>query len=144
MVDFLSGIDFSDNNERLELVSLFTEKKLTASECLFDFDEPALRLFFLIEGHLAVHKYTGFLEKMQVIALLDPGAVVGEAALLHHHVRRTRVTAIVESRLFCLGKKDFATFQKQFPESSSRFLEYLLSIVSLRLEKTSERLARIL
>ncbi len=144
MDELLSTIAFSDDKIRHEFISLFTEKKLAADKVLFDYNEPAEKLFFLKEGHLAVYKYTGFLEKMQVIALLDPGAVVGEAAFIQHHVRSTRVTAIEESRLFCLAKKDFVIFQKQFPKGAAAFLEYLFSIVSLRLEKTSERLARIL
>ncbi len=144
MDDFLSTIGFPDDSVRHEFVSLFTKQKLAAGEVLFHCNEPAEKFYFLNEGHLGVHKYTGFLEKMQMIAILDPGAVVGEAALLQYHARNTRVTAIVESRLSCLERKDFSSFQKQFPESAFCFLEYLFSIASLRLEKTSERLARIL
>ncbi len=144
MDEFLSTIGFSDDTARHEFVSLFTEQKLAAGEVLFYCNEPAEKLFFINEGHLGVHKYTGFLDRMQMIAILDPGAVVGEAAFRQFHARNTRVTAIVESRLSCLERIDFFNFQKQFPESAFCFLEYLFSIASLRLEKTSERLARIL
>ncbi|HID69300.1 MAG TPA: cyclic nucleotide-binding domain-containing protein [Desulfobacterales bacterium] len=142
--EFFSTIDFSDDEARRQFISLFKEASLAEDEVLFDCNEPADKLYFLKEGHLAVHKYTGFLKNMQVIALLDPCTVVGEAALLQSHVRTTRVTAIVDSKLTFIKRKEFSHFQKQFPESSSCFLQYLFSIVSLRLEKTSERLARIL
>jgi CRP/FNR family transcriptional regulator, cyclic AMP receptor protein len=140
----LLRLGLSDDEASHELSSLFTEKTVAAGEVLFDYNDSAEEFYFLRDGHLAVHKFTGFLEKMQVIALLDPGAIVGEGAILQQHVRCTRVTAIEESRLFCLPKMDFFTFQKRFPESGTQILKYLLSIVSLRLEKTSERLARIL
>lgn len=139
----LSRLDIPDG-ERGELVSLFSNKKLNAGDFLFEYNDAADTLFFLKEGSLAVHKYTGFLEKMQVIALLDPGAVIGEAALLNGHIRKTRVTAIKDSELVCLKNNDFEGYRKKYPQSGFNFLEYLFSTVTLRLEKTSERLARIL
>ena len=144
MDEFFSAIGFPDAEASDHFSSLFTEENISADEILFNCNESADKLFYIKEGHLAVHKHTGFLEKMQVIALLDPGTIVGEAALLQKHVRTTRVTAIVDSRLSFIKRDDFLHFHKQFPASGSRFLEYLFSIVSLRLEKTSERLARIL
>lgn len=144
MKDFLLGIGLSDEVATLELCSLFAEETVPAGDLLFDYHDQAEKLYFLTDGQLAVHKFTGFLEKMQVIALLDPGAVVGEGAILQQHVRCTRVTAIVESRLSVLPRNDFLEFLKRFPESGAQVLQYLLFIVSLRLEKTSERLAHIL
>jgi CRP/FNR family transcriptional regulator, cyclic AMP receptor protein len=142
--EFLLRFGLSDDEACQEFFSLFTEKKVAAGDILFDYNDPADEFYLLTKGHLAVHKFTGFLKKMQVIALLDPGAVVGEGAILEKHVRNTRVTAIEESSLLGITKKDFFSFNKRFPENGSQILEYLLSIVSLRLEKTSARLARIL
>jgi len=142
--ELLKRIGLSDEKASGELAALFTEKTVASDDILFDYGEPAEELYFLKDGHLAVYKFTGFLEKMQVIALLDSGAVVGECAVLHEHLRSTRVTAIKKSTLLVLTKKSFMEYQQLFPESASRILTYLLSIVSLRLEKTSGRLARIL
>jgi len=142
--EFLENLGFTDNKAQQEFISLLTEQRLASGTVLFEYDEPAEKLYFLKEGHLAVYKKTGFLQKMQVIALLDPGAVIGEAALLPKQVRNTRIIAIEESGLFYLERRHFLAFQKKFPESAFLFHEYLLAIISLRLEKTSERLARIL
>jgi signal-transduction protein with cAMP-binding, CBS, and nucleotidyltransferase domain len=141
--ELLSRIGIPDD-ERNEFVSLFSRKKLASGDVLFEYNGVAEELFFLLVGNLAVHKFTGFLEKMQVIALLDSGAGVGAAALLTGHLRAPRVTASSAPTLLCLRKDDFEMFRKKFPDSGLRFLEYLFSMVSLRLEKTSERLARIL
>ena len=144
MDSFASSLDFLDADERSVLFALCTEKQLDAGDLLFDYHEPAETLFFLKEGRLAVHKFTGFQEKMQVIALLDPGTVVGEAALLPAHTRKTQVTSIEKSSLYCLNRKKFLNWQKNSPAPASRFLRFLLSLATLRLEKTSERLAHIL
>lgn len=141
---FATEAEFLDEEERRELLSLCSEEHLEAGSVLFDYQDPAGKLYFLKEGRLAVHKFTGFQEKMQVVALLDPGAVVGEAALLDNHIRKTRVTAIEASRLLCLEKKDFAALQKDSPKTVFLLLKYFFYITNLRLEKTSERLARIL
>jgi len=141
--EILLKLDIPDD-ARFELVSAFTEKRMNAGDVLFDYRETAKTLYFVKEGSLAVHKFTGFLEKMQVIALLDSGAVIGEAAVLDGHLRKTRVTAIKESIIACLGKEDFENFCRKFPRSGFVFLEYLFSTATLRLEKTSNRLARIL
>jgi len=132
------------DDARSEFVALFTEKKISAGDVLFDYNDDASEIYFLQEGKLAVHKYTGFLEKMQVIALLDPGAVVGESALLKGHRRKTRITAVQDANVFCLREDDFTDFLKKFPESGFSFLKHLFLTVTLRLEKTSERLAHIL
>ena len=143
MDELLLKLDMPDD-ARHELVSVFTEIKMDSGDVLFNYHDPAGELFFVQKGSLAVHKFTGFLDKMQVIALLDSGAVIGEAALLDGHVRKTRVTAIEDCVITCLEKNDFKTFCRKYPDSGFVFLEYLFSTATLRLEKTSERLARIL
>ncbi|MEN8199086.1 MAG: cyclic nucleotide-binding domain-containing protein [Thermodesulfobacteriota bacterium] len=144
--DFLAGAgsSFLDEDERREILSLCDEKQLAAEQLLFDYQEPGETVYFLMDGRLGVHKLTGFQEKMQVIALLDPGAVVGEAALFGGHVRRTRVTAIEESRLLCLERKKIVGLQESSPQTAFHLVEYFFHVTHLRLEKTSERLARIL
>ncbi len=144
MEDFFSFLDFLDEDGCRSLSVLLSEKKISAGDVLFDYGDPAESIFFLNHGCLSVHKFTGFQEKMQVIALLDPGAIIGEAAILQNHVHQTRVSAIEDCQLYCLNRKDFSGLKDQSSELTSRFLEHILSIVTLRLEKTSDRLARVL
>jgi CRP-like cAMP-binding protein len=141
---FFTTICQGDEKTAKELFALFTHRKVAAGELLFDYHDVAHSFFILQDGRLAVHKYTGFLKKMQVIALLDPNSVIGEGALLVQHKRTSRVTAIADSHLLEISRENFSLFQAQSPEAGVLFLEYLLRIVGLRLEKTSERLARIL
>ncbi len=145
MKEFLTVTGLTDQEAVGALSLVLDETDLAIGDVLFDYsDSVADTMYFLSQGHLAVYKKTGFQEKMQVIALLDPGTIVGEGALLAKHRRETRVTAIQESRMWCLTRTDFTAFQKQFPVSACLLLENILARVTLRLEKTSERLARIL
>ncbi len=133
-----------NEEEHRLFISLLSEKRISAGETLFEYDDSAEALYFLRKGRLSVHKFTGFLKKMQVVALLDPGAIVGEAALLQNYSRQTRVVAIEDCMLYGFKKEDFATLKEHSCKLACRFLEHILSIVSLRLEKTSDRLARVL
>lgn len=137
-------LDSLSEDDRRFISSFLSEKIISAGEVLFDYGDPAEASYFLLHGRLAVHKYSGFQEKLQVVALLDPGAIVGEAALLPNHVRQTRIVAIEDCRLYGLARKDFVSLKGQHGELAYRFYEHILSIVTLRLEKTSDRLARVL
>lgn len=131
-------------NDKKSVLSYCSEKRLSVGSVLFEYDEPSLTLYFLAEGRLAVHKFTGFQQKMQVVALLDNGSVVSESALLVESRHKTKVTVIEDSLLYCLSKEQYHLLQEEHPGLAVRFLENLLRVVSLRLEKTSERLAQIL
>lgn len=131
-------------NDKKSVLSYCSEKRLSAGEILFEYNEPSPTLYFLAEGRLAVHKFTGFQQKMQVVALLDSGSVVCESALLVESHHKTKVTVIEDSLLYCLSHEQYNLLQEENPGLATRFLEELLRVVSLRLEKTSERLAQIL
>lgn len=143
MKDFLSTIGFNGRAQD-DFLKLFIEKNLVTDDILFDYHDIAENFYFIKNGSLAVYKLTGFLKKMQVVALLDSGTVVGEAALLDGHIRNTQVVAIEGSTVACLSKQDYKRFCVEYPEEGFCFLEYLFFITSLRLEKTSARLAKIL
>lgn len=133
-----------NESDKRSILSYCSEKRLSADEVLFEYGEPSLTLYLLAEGRLAVHKFTGFEEKMQVVALLDNATVVCESALLEKKYHKTKVTVIESALLYCLTQEKHQILQKENPALAARFLEYLLGVVSLRLEKTSERLAHIL
>lgn len=133
-----------DENDRRSIYTFCTEEELPSGHVLFDHGELGEMLYFIEKGRLAVHKFTGFQEKMQVIALLDSGSVVGESALLAEHCHKTKVTAIEDSKVLALSLEKYKVLQREQPELAFRFLTYLLTIITLRLEKTSARLAHIL
>jgi CRP-like cAMP-binding protein len=64
--------------------------------------------------------------------------------VLGAHLHKTKVTATEEATLLSLSKEEYQRLLSEQPELALRFLSYLISIVTLRLEKTSERLAQIL
>jgi len=117
----------------------FTEKSEVLSP-----GTPAESCLFLTTGRIAVQQNTDFVGKVQVVGLLDPGAVFGEAGLLDGRNRQSTVIAIEKSTALELPRQDFRTIRQQSPDIAIKILEWLLAKTTLRLQKNSERLAKVL
>lgn len=141
---YVEVFSFLGAEEQKRLKSVLTEVTLEQDSFLFEVGDPAAEVFFLAQGRLSVQKKTGFHRKMQVVAILESGAMVGEAGLLAGHVRGVSVRAIEKSHLFCLGRQDLEDFERTDSQLVIQLLKQLLLISSLRLAKTAERLAHVL
>jgi len=130
--------------EQRRLLSMVTEVVIEQDMFLFEVGGPAKEVFFLAQGRLSVQKQTGFHRKMQVVAILEPGALVGEAGLLAGHVHGVSVRAIEQSRLYCLDRRKIECLEHTDPQLAIQLLKRLLLISSRRLEKATDRLAHVL
>ena len=130
----------AEEQTRLTATPVFLQK----GEMLFRAGDSADGVFFLEKGRLAVLKETGFNERTQVVALLDPGASAGEGGALGGAFRTATVLAVEESVLYCLDSRSLAALGEQDPEILISILKRLLYTSNVRLQKSSERLAHIL
>ncbi len=135
---------FLDAEEQKRLASVVSEVALAQGAFLFEVGAQAAEVFFLAQGRLSVLKKTGFHRKMQIVAILEPGAMVGEAGLLVGHIHKTSVRSIEDAQLFCLKRQDIAALEHTEPQLVIKLLKRLLQVSSLRLEKTAERLTKVL
>jgi CRP-like cAMP-binding protein len=135
---------FLGDEERQRLVAVTTKVALGQGQFLFEVDDPADAVFFLTQGRLSALKRTGFHHKMQVVAIFEPGTVVGESGLLSGHVRGTSIRAIECSHLLCLRRQALEDLERADMKLVVLLLKQLLLISGLRLEKASERLAHVL
>lgn len=124
----------------LELVPV----ELATGETLFRSGEVSSSVYFLVSGRLAVRKKTGFAEKMQVVALLDPGAPVGEGAVFSGQIHEATVVAIEKSRLLALAGTSLEILKERNPSLAWKIATRLFYVSHLRLRKTSDRLALVL
>ena len=120
------------------------QKRLAAGDRLFAAGDEAERIYLVLEGRLAVHKGSGFGERTQVVALLSAGALVGEAAILPDRTRRATVQALEESLVAGVDTRVLVALEEEEPQFVIALLQKLMSVISLRLEKSSERLALVL
>lgn len=120
------------------------EVLLDVGEKLYTPGERAQGIFFLQSGRLGVQTSTGFEDKQQVIALLDPGAFVGENGIAGPTLRVMTVYALQESVLVFLSTKAFTILENEEPRLAIKILKKALSTTSMRLQANSDRLAHVL
>lgn len=148
MVDYSAELQqccfkFLDRTETETLVAVMDKVSYATGTEIFCKGDAAQCLYFLLSGRLAVQNKTGFGERTQVIALLDPGAPVGEKGLLGGN-RGATLTAVKDSELLVLTRESFDKLIGKNPVLIIKLLKWLLNRVSLRLEKNSERLIHVL
>jgi CRP/FNR family transcriptional regulator, cyclic AMP receptor protein len=136
--------NFLEKSEAGILLNNLKRISFAAGTQVFQKGDPADCLYFLQNGQVAVQNKTGFGERMQVVALLDPGAPVGEKGLLGRRVRGATLTAVKDTELLVLSHESFELLVDEEPALAIKLLKWLLNRVSLRLEKNSERLAHVL
>lgn len=119
-------------------------RSLANGESLFDNGEIAKDLYFVKTGRLAVQKETGFEKRLQVVALLSGGAIVGEGALLEQKMRTSTVLAIENCEVIVLKAASLSQLAEKEPKLFVRLLKYCLHISSIRLDGSTKRLAQIL
>ena len=100
--------------------------------------------FFSKTGKFAVQKETGFEGRLQVVALLSSGAIIGEGALVEQKVRTTTDLAVESSEVFVLETEFLGSLIEKNPTTFSRLLKYCLHISSIRLCESTKRVAHIL
>jgi CRP/FNR family transcriptional regulator, cyclic AMP receptor protein len=138
------AFSFLNAGERAELLAVATPAVLKKGERLFQAGDAADAVFFLESGRLAVLKETGFNQRTQVVALLEPGASAGEGGALEGSFRTATVQAIEESLVYCLQYGSLAALGKSDPRILIKIYKRLLYVSNVRLQKSSERLAHIL
>lgn len=142
--DLRQALAFAGEDHLAELLPELTEVRLASGETLFRVGEQSTIVYFLVTGRLAVRKNTGFAEKMQVVALLDPGAPVGEGAIFPGRVHSATVVAVEDCRLVALDGTGLDGLAAKNPVLAWKIIHRLLYVTSLRLQKNSDRLARVL
>jgi len=135
---------FLNEEEARRIWSMLTWRTLDEAEVLFASGDEGDELYFLLNGKVAVQHSTGFGDRMQVVALLDPGAVIGESGLLDGRKRGATVVATKRSEIAALPAAEFTVLAESEPFLVHKIFTYLLNRVTLRLQKSSERLARVL
>ncbi len=117
--------------------------RLAAGDTLFDQGSPGDRAYFIQEGQLEILNSSGGREVL--IAVRNPGELIGEMALLEAAPRSAAVRARQDSLLYAIAKQQF----DELFGSSPVALKNMLHTVLFRLRETqamlqhSERMAQL-
>jgi CRP-like cAMP-binding protein len=139
-----SSLSFLEEREARKVLEGMSSVSLESGNSLYTLNDPADCLYLLVSGRIAVRTRTGFGDRMQVVALLDPGAPIGEGGLLDGQTRGATLTAVTDSQLLSLSRQSFEELSASDPALAVKLLKWLMEKVSIRLKKSSERLAHVL
>ena len=139
MVSSLRSTDLlSDLPERLSAGLLASAKpvKLAADEVLFLAGDPGDGCYRLNEGLLKVSMVspTG---AERILAILGPGAIVGDMAMIDGRPRSASVSALRECKLSFISRSAFEVLAAKNPE----MCKHLLSLLAARLRDTDQVVA---
>lgn len=118
------------------LEALSRPMKLKAGTILFETGDPGNGCYAVLEGSLRVSILSAEGGE-QLLAVLGPGQLVGELALLDGRPRSATVTALKPARLAFFDKRAFDRFAEENPE----LYRHMLRIVGGRLRQANDVLA---
>ena len=78
--------------------------------------DPGREAFLVISGALSVERDN------EPVAVVGPGALVGELALLHNEPRTATVIAASDAQVLALNRREFATVLDSCPTLAARLL----------------------
>lgn len=142
--DLASALHYLDPAERQVVQGYVEGREFPLDEGLIEEGEPADCMAFVVSGRLSVKKLTSFPGKHVLVAILESGSVVGELSVLERGKRSASVDVLEPSRLLVLSSDDFERLLDEHPRLGIKILKRVLHVVSVRVKKADDRLARLL
>jgi len=109
---------------------------LASGQMLFVADDPGDGCYRIEKGLLKVSIGSGSGDE-RILAILGPGAIVGELAVLDGLPRSASVLALRDSELLFVSKAKFDQYAKEHPE----LYQHLLMLLASRLRETNDVIA---
>ncbi|MXN66172.1 cyclic nucleotide-binding domain-containing protein [Stappia sp. GBMRC 2046] len=119
-----------------KLANLARPLSVKAGATLFEAGDPGNGCYAILEGSLKVSMLSVEGDE-QLLAVMGPGEIVGELALLDGRARSATVSALKPSRLAFIEKHAF----ERFADENPAVYRHMLSIVGKRLRQANDVLA---
>ena len=129
---------FSALPQRLSALLFANAKpvRLETDQVLFVADDPGDGCYRIEKGLLKVSIVSGSGDE-RILAILGPGAIVGELAVLDGLPRSASVLALRDSDLLFVSKPKFDQYAQNHPE----LYQHLLMVLASRLRDTNDVIA---
>jgi len=115
------------------IASVAVSRSIKAREELFHQGDEGSQIYVVTKGQLKVVTTSSAGDDL-IFTLLDPGEVIGEVALLANRPRTATITAIENSELIVIDRRDFQQLLRTRPEVAFE----LLTVLARRLARVSE------
>jgi len=116
-IDLVPGAQTIPAREIAAIDSLTTPVEIEEGRVLMRQGTPGNEALFILEGEVIVER------DGDAIAMVGPGSIVGEAALIAQQPRNATVTAATEVLALAMTRREFATIIDRCPVAARRILQ---------------------
>ena len=129
------------NAELIKVGNLTQRVSFNKGDIVFRRGEPGDALFLIRDGQMEVLAPSPEAEEVEdVVAVLDPGQLFGEMALVEREPRSATVRAKTDAKLLRIRKEYFDELMQKEHAIALKIYKRLTIILSKRLRETTERL----
>ncbi len=136
--------EFLTPEEREEIFDYIELKKWVAEQIVMREGEPGDFMGFVVDGKLAVKKETSSPGQYIHVAVLDKGAMVGEASAFDTGKRTATVETMEDSTLLIITRQKLDLLFKNNKELGVKIMKRILHVLSMRLQDADDHLAWLL
>lgn len=130
------------NTELIKIANMMQKVQFNAGNVIFKRGDSGDALYLIREGQVEVLAPSPEEDAAEdVVAVLGPGDLFGEMAMVEHEPRSATVRSRTELKMLRLQKDYFENLMKQDHEIAFKIYRRLTIILSQRLRQTTERLA---
>ncbi|NTV14591.1 MAG: cyclic nucleotide-binding domain-containing protein [Desulfobulbaceae bacterium] len=115
-----------------------------AGEVLMSDGETGDFMGFVMAGKLAVKKETNFPGRFTLVAILDPGAMVGEISAVDLGLRTETVVAMQKTEMLLLSHDSLERLLDEHPPLGIKLLKRIIHVLGLRQKYAYDRLSSLL
>jgi len=138
---YLENFNLFENlseDKMMELEKITTMQETPKNEPIYFAQEPSNSIFFLKKGRVKLSRISPDGKEM-IIALVNPGEVFGELAILDVMDRSDFATSLENALICAISKDDFKIFLEKNPELNLK----ISKLIGFKLRKFSERIEEL-
>ncbi|MFC1523538.1 Crp/Fnr family transcriptional regulator [Thermodesulfobacteriota bacterium] len=137
-------LKFLDDDEVDAFRNYLEYRQWPADSMVMQAGEPGDFMGFLVAGSLMVRKESNFPGKHILMAILDPGSMVGEATVAERCARNATVVAQEDAQLLLLKHESMERLIVDHPDLAIKVLQRIIQVIGRRFKVSSDRLAKLL
>ena len=121
----------------------FCENRQVASGALWQEGDSDNYAAFIVSGKIGIKKQTEFAGKHMIVGTFSRGTVVGELCLLTDERRSVSAMVLEPVDIVALSSEQFERLMTQNPLLGLKLLRHIFLILTHRLKRSTDRIAKI-
>jgi signal transduction histidine kinase len=140
--------DALTDEELVEVAKLCQEEVHQHGDKLFDEDEPAEKVYLILEGKISLDKKVQLgrsgSSRQATVTIRGPGRVTGWSSIVAPHIYTLSGICLEPSKLLVINGREMRDFINQNPETGLKLMTAIATIVSGRVQATTGTLTYFL